>query len=193
MLKQVNLFFLEVANLAIRLRELGIAYDNNALLDSNQTAAQDAEAALIYDTIDALLDRTKFNGVEVVDSAAAKQIGIAYEGNSGTTFNVGPNQAMTAQTGNSDADGAEADADTVLEEVAKGLGNIAADLTALKAFQGAASATSANLMATSARIIDTDFAEETANLTKNAILNQAALSMAAQANQAQSAILSVLQ
>ena len=184
---------LEVANLAIRLRELGIAYDNNALLDSNQTAAQDSEAALIYDTIDALLDRTKFNGVEVVDSASAKQIGIAYEGNAGTAFNVGPNQAMTAQGGNTAADGADGDADTVLSEVATGLGNIAADLTALKAFQGAASATSANLMATSARIIDTDFAEETANLTKNAILNQAALSMAAQANQAQSAILSVLQ
>ena len=100
---------------------------------------------------------------------------------------------MTAMTSNADADGADGDADTVLSEVATGLGNIAADLTALKAFQGAASATSANLMATSARIIDTDFAEETANLTKNAILNQAALSMAAQANQAQSAILSVLQ
>ena len=73
------------------------------------------------------------------------------------------------------------------------LGNIAADLTALKAFQGAASATSANLAAASARIMDTDYATETANLTKNSILNQAALSMAAQANNAQSAILSVLQ
>ena len=183
---------LEVANLAIRLRELGIAYDNNALLDSNQTAAQDSEAALIYDTIDALLDRTKFNGVEVVDSASAKQIGIAYEGNAGTAFNVGPNQAMTAQGGNTAA-GADGTADTLLGEVAEALGNIAADLTALKAFQGAASATSANLAATAARIMDTDYAEETASLTKNAILNQAALSMTAQANQAQSSILSVLQ
>ena len=51
---------------------------------------------------------------------------------------------MTAQTSNADADGADGDADTVLSEVATGLGNIAADLTALKAFQGAASATSAN-------------------------------------------------
>ena len=59
---------------------------------------------------------------------------------------------------------------------------LAADLTALKAFQGAASATSANMAAAGARLIDTDFALETASLTKNAILNQAALSMAAQAN-----------
>ena len=91
------------------------------------------------------------------------------------------------------AAGAESNADTLLAEVAKGLGNIAADLTALKAFQGAASSTSANMAAAGARLIDTDFALETASLTKNAILNQAALAMAAQANAAQSSILSVLQ
>ena len=183
---------LEVANLAIRLRELGIAYDNNALLDSNQTAAQDSEAALIYDTIDALLDRTKFNGIEVVDSASAKQIGIAYEGNAGTAFNVGPNQAMTAMTSNADADGADGDADTVLSEVATGLGNIAADLTALKAFQGAASATSANLMATSARIIDTDFAEESTNLSRQRFMMQAALKIQQIENSQKGSVLNLL-
>ena len=59
--------------------------------------------------------------------------------------------------------------------------------------QAVASATGANLVAAGARIMDTDFARETANLTKASILNQAAMAMAAQANQAQSAILSVLQ
>lgn len=95
--------------------------------------------------------------------------------------------------GITDASGAATNADTALASIATALGNIAADLTALKAFQGAASATSANLAAASARIMDTDYASETASLTKNSILNQAALSMAAQANNAQSAILSVLQ
>ena len=37
------------------------------------------------------------------------------------------------------------------------------------------------MAAAGARLIDTDFALETASLTKNAILNQAALAMAAQA------------
>ena len=106
---------------------------------------------------------------------------------------MGPSQALTAMAGITDATGADTTADTFLGKVAESLGNIAADLTALKAFQGAASATSANLAAASARIMDTDYATETASLTKNSILNQAALSMAAQANNAQSAILSVLQ
>ena len=59
--------------------------------------------------------------------------------------------------------------------------------------QGVAAATSANLAASGARLTDTDFATETANLTKNAVLNQAAMAMASQANDAQSAILAVLQ
>ena len=186
---------LEVANLATRLRELGIQADNAALLaTATQVAAMNSEAALIGDTIDAILDKTDFNTVEVVDSAGAKTVAVNYVGEaSGTTFTTGPGVAITAMGNITAAAGADGTADTMLGKLAEALGNIAADLTALKAFQGAASATSANLMASSARLMDTDYALETANLTKNSILNQAALSMAAQANQAQSAILSVLQ
>jgi flagellin len=63
----------------------------------------------------------------------------------------------------------------------------------LKARQNIAYATSANLEAAAARIMDTDFAKETANLTKFSVLNQSAMAMVAQANQAQSAVLAVLQ
>ena len=64
---------LEVANLAQRLRELRNCFDNAAILDANQEAALNAEAALIGDTITQILDTTDFNSVEVVDSAAQKQ------------------------------------------------------------------------------------------------------------------------
>ena len=67
-LQQGESVLLEVANLATRLRELAIAADNAAILDGNQEAALNSEAALIGDTIDAILDKTDFNGVEVVDS-----------------------------------------------------------------------------------------------------------------------------
>jgi flagellin len=43
------------------------------------------------------------------------------------------------------------------------------------------------------RIMDTDFARETANLTKQQILSQAATSMLAQANQSKQGILALLQ
>ena len=85
---------LEVANLAQRIRELAIADDNAALLDANQIAALDAEATQIGDSIDKILDNTKFNGVEVVDSAASKTVAINYTGDaSSVTSTVGPGQA----------------------------------------------------------------------------------------------------
>ena len=158
---------LEVANLAQRIRELSIADDNVELLDANQIAALDAEATLLGDTIDNILNNTKFNGKEVVDSAAAASVRVNLTGDASTVTGtlVGPDVAALA--GLTDASGAATNADTALASIATALGNIAADLTALKAFQGAASATSANLAAAGARIMDTDYATETASLTKN--------------------------
>ena len=66
-------------------------------------------------------------------------------------------------------------------------------MSALMGFQAVAASSSANLKAAAARIQDTDYALETANLTKAAILNQSAMAMVAQANNAQQAILTVIQ
>ena len=51
---------------------------------------------------------------------------------------------------------------------------------------------SANLTSARSRVIDTDYARETANLTKGQILQQAATAMLAQANQMPNVILSLL-
>ncbi|MNG23528.1 A-type flagellin [compost metagenome] len=51
---------------------------------------------------------------------------------------------------------------------------------------------SENVSAARGRIQDTDFAAETANLTKNQILQQAGTSILAQANQLPQAVLSLL-
>ena len=52
---------------------------------------------------------------------------------------------------------------------------------------------STNTSAAKSRILDADFATETANLTKSQILSQAATSMLAQANQSKQSILALLQ
>jgi flagellin len=49
------------------------------------------------------------------------------------------------------------------------------------------------MLAAAARLEDTDFATSSANLAKYSILNQSAMAMVAQANQAQSAVLAVIQ
>jgi flagellin len=53
-------------------------------------------------------------------------------------------------------------------------------------------ALSTNLTASRSRVIDTDYASETADLTRNQILQQAATAMLAQANQMPNVILTLL-
>ena len=106
---------LEVANLAQRLRELAITADNAAILDANQEAALNSEAALIGDTITAVLDKTDLNTFEVVDSAAAKEYTIAYASLTANTTEVGPNVSIASQAGITAAAGAEATSGTSYE------------------------------------------------------------------------------
>ena len=191
-LQAAESLLLEMAALTTRLRELGIQYGNEALLTLTDQAALNAEAEAIGDAIDGIADNVKFNGVALVGTATAIEIGI---NDAGDTATVGT--ATTIQITNTDqitgANGVDGSADTALGEIAKSLGNVAAGMSALKGYQAVANASAANLKAAAARIQDTDYALETANLTKAAILNQSAMAMVAQANQAQQAILTVIQ
>ena len=182
---------LEIAALAQRLRELGIQADNAALLDDDaDEKALNAEAAAIGTAMTAIVSKTTFNGVSLLGtSAVSNNIGVTDDGG---TVSLKTSVAIATATGNTAA-GTDTTADAVLEDVALSLGNIAAGISALKARQAVAYSASANLAAAASRVEDTDFAKETANLTKNSVLNQSAMAMVAQANQAQSAILAVLQ
>ena len=84
-------------------------------------------------------------------------------------------------------------ADTKMALIQKDFGNVAAGISALKGVQGALYSLAANSDATAARMMDTDFAKSSANLAKFTVLNQSAMAMVAQANQANSSILAVLQ
>ena len=184
----------EVAALAYRLRELGIQADNDALLSANDEAALDKEAALIGDTLEDIELEAKFNEENLIGTGSATTfaVGSGIDGTNETTITTF-DDLTDATEGIANSSGAEATADLLLIDVANTLGHIAAGISSLKARQSISYASSANLEAAAARIMDTDFAKETANLTKNSVLNQSAMAMVAQANQAQSAVLAVLQ
>ena len=91
---------LEVANMAQRMRELGIQADNAEILSTSnkQIAAMNAEAAILGDSVTQILDATKFNGVEVVGSASATEakLNIVYTGDAyDTTYETGPATSIT--------------------------------------------------------------------------------------------------
>ena len=194
-LQAAESLLLEVAALTTRLRELGIQYANKDLLTTTDEAALDAEAVAIGDAIDGIADNVKFNGTQLIGSVAgggAVTIGINDAGNT-ATIGTATTIAITNTDNITGANGVDGSADTALGQIAKSLGNVAAGMSALKGYQAVANASAANLKAAAARIQDTDYALETANLTKAAILNQSAMAMVAQANQAQQAILTVIQ
>ena len=197
-LQSAESLLLELAALTTRLRELGIAFANRDLmLHGNGGGPIHAEGVAIEAAMDSIIENTKFNGtpllVSPTNGGGAITIGINDQGNTATvglttTFEVASTIIIGASMNNADAT-----ADTALGEIAISLGKVAAGMSALKGYQAVAYASAANLKAAAARIQDTDYALETANLTKAAILNQSAMAMVAQANQAQQAILTVIQ
>ena len=191
-LQAAESLLLEMAALTTRLRELGIQYGNVGLLTLTDQAALNAEAEAIGDAIDGIADNVKFNGVALVGTATAIEIGINDAGDT-ATVGTGTSIAVTNTSQITGANGVDGSADTALGQIAESLGNVAAGMVSLKGYQASASSSAANLKAAAARIQDTDYALETANLTKAAILNQSAMAMVAQANQAQQAILTVIQ
>ena len=181
---------MEIASLAQRLREVAIQADNAAVQSTSDITALTAETTAITNAIALIVETTLFNGKTLISTADVDlAFGVTDAGGTVTLSS----QLIVDKSGTTSAAGAETDADAILADVGEALGNTAAAMTVLKARQAVAYSASANMMAAAARLQDTDFAASSANLAKFSILNQSAMAMVAQANQAQSAVLAVLQ
>ena len=170
---------LEIAALNTRLRELAVQDLNAAFLDANQEAAITAEETAVAAAGNAI-DNSSLNNVSMLTAA----IGFTTTLDGGLTT-LGAAAGITLASGVSNVD-------TQMGKISKALGSMAAGIAALKGHQGTLYALSANAEAAAARIQDTDFARSSANLAKFSILNQSAMAMVAQANQANAAVLAVL-
>ena len=170
---------LEIAALNTRLRELAVQDLNAAFLDANQEAAITAEEGAIV-TAGNAIDTATLNDVALLTAG----IGFTTDMD-GTLTTLGAAAGLTLASGVSNVD-------TQMGKISKALGSMAAGIAALKGHQGTLYALSANAEAAAARIQDTDFARSSANLAKFSILNQSAMAMVSQANQANAAVLAVL-
>ena len=170
---------LEIAALNVRMRELAVQKTSGLLqtAETNAIAAEETAIDTAADTIAAY----KFNGTALLGAT----VNITDDLDGGV-FAVGstntPAIAATVTV-----------ADTKMAEIQKDLGNVAAGMAGLKGVQAALYSLSANSEAAASRLMDTDFAYSSAQLAKFTVLNQSAMAMVAQANQANSALLAVLQ
>lgn len=163
-----------------------------ALLD-----ASDGTTAITTATTRGSLTLTGENGVDVIvtsnldtqsqQTSALAKLGLASQGGSSTAVGLKLDVSNVANANN---------AIERIDEALQKLSSSRADLGAIQNRLGSTIANlenvSQNLQAANSRIRDADFATETSTLTKSQILQQAGISMLAQANASQQNVLSLL-
>ena len=147
-----------------------------------------------------IANTTDYNGVKPIASSATKpitlQIGptsgeilaVAVSGLTATKLNVNDIRVSTISKANT----AITKLNNAIDQVSKHRAKLGAAQNRLEHTINNLKVTSENMTSAESRIRDTDMAKEIAAFTKNNILNQAAQSMLAQANQQPQGVLSLL-
>jgi flagellin len=188
-----------------RMRELGVQARNatNTTTDLDSIGKEFGE---LGKEIQRVLGGTTFNGKAIIGADAGTQtfqIGANTTANDQVdvvTTNLATDATVTAVTGSSISNtDTTATLKTVIDNIDTALTTISSNRATLGASQNRFDAISANLAvsvenqsAARSRILDADYAAETANLSRSQILQQAGMAMIAQANQQPQQVLSLL-
>lgn len=187
----------EVSDNLVRMRELAVQ-SANGTLSTEDRASLDAEFQALTSEIDRVAGDTAFNGTSLLDAAATISIQVGKD--SGDTIDISTADMQTTALGVNGLDittAANATAllvsmDSAIDDVVTQRGAFGASQNRLSSAMRSIAANSENLSAAESRIRDVDVAKETAELTKNRILQQAASSVLAQANSQPQMALSLL-
>ena len=180
-----------------RIRTLAIQAQNGVNSDEDR-AALSSEITALKDEITRIADETEFAGKNLLDGTFSADFLVGANAGQSVTVAIGTDfdAATLTVAGTVDTD---ASAGTLLDQVDAALSTIGTQRADLGALQNRFQSTirnlsniSENVSAARSRIQDTDFATETANLTRNQIMQQASLSVLSQANQRPQAALSLL-
>ncbi|MCW5612791.1 MAG: flagellin FliC [Rubrivivax sp.] len=190
----------KVGDMLQRMRELAVQAAN-ATNGTDDRANLDAEYQQLAEEITRTLDNTRFNGLNILGANAGTQ-----------TFQVGANNTDTVDVVTTDLAGASTIGSVTAGDITSAanasaaMANIDDALTTInteRALYGAVQnrfeaiistlqVANENEAAARGRIMDADFAAETANLSRAQIMQQAGAAMVAQANQLPQMVLSLI-
>jgi flagellin len=199
----------QVGNALQRMRELAIQA-RNATNSSSDKDSLNKEFAQLQMEIGRVLGGTTFNGKHILGADATSltfQIGAnttADDTITISTSNMAMDATITAVTNTStaliDASATSGAIGTVIDNIDKALDNVNDTRATFGATQSRFDAIITNLQtgvenqsAARSRIMDADFASETANMSRAQVLQQAGTAMVAQANQLPNQVLKLLQ
>jgi flagellin len=197
----------KVSDALQRMRELAVQA-RNATNSSSDKDSLNKEFQQLSSEITRVIGGTTFNGQTIIGSnAGAKdfQIGANTTTNdviTVTTTNMNNDASITAVTGASskiDSTQTAANIKSVIDNIDGAIDRVNSERAMYGATQSRFDSVISNLQvsvenqtAARSRIMDTDFAQETANLSRAQILQQAGNAMIAQANQLPQQVLSLL-
>jgi flagellin len=189
-----------------RIRELTVQAASDTQATAQRTAINQEINARRND-IDRIANTTKFNGVNLLGASAVTAFNIQYGPNSDSTNDV---LNLVSALGNTTTDASGLNLDSAafasnasalayLDTVDSALDTLASRRALLGAFSNrlessiqSLSINVENLSSAESRIRNVDVAQESANLTRNQILQQAATSILGQANQSPQLALSLI-
>lgn len=190
----------EVTSSLQRIRQLAVQSQNGINSSADRGALQ-KEVSALKSEITRISTDTQFGTTDILDGTFSASFLVGANGNQNISVNLSRNDGFGATGLSIDnvdvatVDGASA-ALTAISEAISVVGGVRADLGAVQnRFQSTIrnlSNISENISSARSRIRDTDFAAETAELTRNQIIQQASLSVLSQANQAPQTALSLL-
>jgi len=190
----------EITNSLQRIRQLSIQ-SQNGINGSSDRAALQKEVSALKTEISRIGSTTQFAGVELLTGTYSAAFLVGANGGQTISVNLSRSGGFGASGLNlgtlSVASESEASAAlTSIDNAISAIGGTRADLGALQnRFQSTIRNLSnvvENVSGARSRIKDTDFATETAELTRNQILQQASQTVLSQANQRPQAALSLL-
>jgi len=182
----------EVSNILLRMKELAEQSLNGTLSDTDR-GYLNAEYTALTSEIDRISEATEFNGVKLLDGSGSAtlgiQVGIGTAASDSVAIDLATDRDSTAlgvTTGIDDTTNATAamgEIDDAIAAVTSARSDFGALQNRLESSIRNITMTSENLSAANSRIRDVDVAQESSRMTSFQILQQAGVSMLAQANQ----------
>jgi len=194
----------ETHSLLARMRELAVQASNDTLSASDR-ANLDAEFTQLSAEIDRISSTVAFNGIYLLNSGMSTGLTLQIGANNGDTFTLtiqgaqystlyANNTVLTVTTiGFQSAASAVISAiDTTVNAVSTRRANLGALQSRLESVGRSIAVASENTAAANSRVADADIASSMSELVRSQILQQAGISVLAQANQAPALVLQLL-
>lgn len=188
----------ETSNMLQRMRVLAVQAANGSNTQSDRDALQ-KEFAELSTEIDRVATDTTFGGVNILDGSYTASFQVGADANQTIALSISTNMNSNGLSIDTNDLSSAANAQTAIASLDNALSTVNSVRADLGAKQNRFSSTIRNLTniaenvsASRSRIMDTDFAAESAALARNQVLQQASSSMLAQANQQPQIALSLL-